>query len=149
MRWKWIIGLVGLVIVVLIGVLYVIVTTYDFNKSNPRSSRRSRGHRPGADPGRGLQGALRALSLRLGGRCGPPKRPLGVAAGNGQDERAGDQVSLLPLIRGEVEFKRLILREPDLLIETDSAGRSNLEFNRRRNPGRERRRRKGRPRFLL
>jgi len=33
MRWKWIAGLVGSLIVVLIGVLYVIVVTYDFNSS--------------------------------------------------------------------------------------------------------------------
>jgi hypothetical protein len=32
LRRKWIAGLVGLLIVVLIGVLYVIVTPYDFNE---------------------------------------------------------------------------------------------------------------------
>jgi len=54
--------------------------------------------------------------------------PWGSRPEHGQDERAGDSGSLLPLIRGEVEFKRLILREPDLLIETTLRGRSNLEF---------------------
>ena len=38
------------------------------------------------------------------------------------------QISLLPLIGGNIEVKRLILVEPDVLVETDNAGKSNLEF---------------------
>ena len=38
------------------------------------------------------------------------------------------QIALLPLIRREVQFKRLILVGPDILVETDRSGRSNLEF---------------------
>lgn len=35
MRWKWILGLIGLLIVVLIGVSYIIVVSYDYNKLKP------------------------------------------------------------------------------------------------------------------
>ena len=38
------------------------------------------------------------------------------------------QVALLPLIRGTVAVERFVLIEPDILIETDAGGRSNLEF---------------------
>lgn len=40
------------------------------------------------------------------------------------------QVALLPLIRRQIEVKRLILVEPDILLETDKAGRLNLAFER-------------------
>ncbi len=36
--------------------------------------------------------------------------------------------ALIPLLSGEVEVKRLVLVEPDILIETDAEGRSNLDF---------------------
>jgi uncharacterized protein involved in outer membrane biogenesis len=38
------------------------------------------------------------------------------------------QVALLPLLTKKLELKRLILIEPDILIETNAAGKSNLEF---------------------
>jgi hypothetical protein len=38
------------------------------------------------------------------------------------------QVALLPLISKRIELKRLILVEPDILVETDKSGKSNLEF---------------------
>jgi hypothetical protein len=41
------------------------------------------------------------------------------------------QVALLPLISGKIEFLRLILLEPDILVETDRAGKSNLEFEKK------------------
>ena len=39
------------------------------------------------------------------------------------------QVAIIPLISGNVKIKRLILIEPDILIETDKRGKSNLEFD--------------------
>ncbi len=36
--------------------------------------------------------------------------------------------ALIPLLSGEVEVKRLVLVEPDILIESDAEGRSNLDF---------------------
>jgi len=38
------------------------------------------------------------------------------------------EVALLPLIRGNIDVKQLILIEPDILIETDPSGKSNLDF---------------------
>jgi uncharacterized protein involved in outer membrane biogenesis len=44
-------------------------------------------------------------------------------------KRAEVEVSLLPLLYGELELNRLILLEPDILLETDKDGRSNLAFD--------------------
>jgi uncharacterized protein involved in outer membrane biogenesis len=38
------------------------------------------------------------------------------------------QVAIIPLFRGNIEVKRFILVEPDILVETDKSGRSNLKF---------------------
>lgn len=38
------------------------------------------------------------------------------------------QVALLPLLRGELQVKRLVLRDADLLLETDVTGRRNWRF---------------------
>jgi hypothetical protein len=38
------------------------------------------------------------------------------------------------LIGGNIEFKRLILLEPDILIETNKSGESNLEFDKKQEP---------------
>lgn len=129
MRWKWVPGLVGLVIVVLIGVLYVIVVTYDFNKIKPKiiqAVRDATGRELtlagdfkvhfGLSPSASVEGV------------GFQNAPWGSRPEMARIKGLEIQVSLLPLIRGEVEFKRLILREPDILIETDPAGKSNLEF---------------------
>ena len=45
------------------------------------------------------------------------------------------RVALIPLIGGDIRIKRLILVEPDILIETNAAGESNLKFEKR--PGAE------------
>jgi multisubunit Na+/H+ antiporter MnhB subunit len=45
-RWKKIAGLAGLVIIALVVILYVIVTTYDFNRLKPRIVQAVRCHWP-------------------------------------------------------------------------------------------------------
>ena len=38
------------------------------------------------------------------------------------------EVALMPLLSSQVQVKRLVLVEPDILVETDAEGRSNLDF---------------------
>ncbi|HET9701030.1 MAG TPA: AsmA family protein [Burkholderiales bacterium] len=40
------------------------------------------------------------------------------------------EIALLPLLTGEVKISRLVLKEPDLLLEVDAKGRGNWEFGR-------------------
>jgi len=37
-------------------------------------------------------------------------------------------VALLPLLRGEIDIRRIVLIAPDILLETDKSGRGNWEF---------------------
>jgi uncharacterized protein involved in outer membrane biogenesis len=129
MRWKRIAGVAGLVIIALVVILYIIVTTYDFNKLKPwivQAVRDATGR-----------------ELTIGGdfkvhfglspsasvdRVTFQNAPWGSRPEMVRVKSLEIQVSLLPLILGEIEFKRLILIEPDILIETDPSGKSNLEF---------------------
>ena len=43
-------------------------------------------------------------------------------------DRVEAQVALLPLVSGKVVVKRLVLDQPDILIETDKAGRGNWQM---------------------
>ena len=129
MRWKRIAALVGLVIIALVVILYIIVTTYDFNKLKPRIVQAVRD--------------ATGRELTLGGdfkvrfglspsatveRVTFQNAPWGSRPEMVRVKSLQIQVSLLPLIRGEIEFKRLVLIEPDIWIETDPSGKSNLEF---------------------
>ncbi len=40
------------------------------------------------------------------------------------------EVALIPLLRGIIEVERFVLIDPDILLETDAGGRSNLDFTR-------------------
>lgn len=44
------------------------------------------------------------------------------------------QVALLPLLRGQIEIRRLALVGPDILLETDEQGRPNWDFSRNDDP---------------
>jgi uncharacterized protein involved in outer membrane biogenesis len=44
------------------------------------------------------------------------------------------QLALIPLLSGTIDLKRLILIEPDIRIETNKAGESNLQFNAEKSP---------------
>jgi uncharacterized protein involved in outer membrane biogenesis len=129
MRWKRIAGVAGLVIIALIVILYVIVSTYDFNKLKPRIVQAVRDA-----TGRELTiggdfevhfGLSPSASVE---RVSFQNAPWGSRPEMVRVKTLEIQVSLLPLILGEIEFKRLILIEPEIWIETDPSGKSNLEF---------------------
>ena len=129
MRWKWILGIIGLVIVGLIVILYVIVVTYDFNKLKPQITQAVR------------EATGRELTLggdfKLAFGFSPSISIQAVSFQNAlwgsrpemaKMKRLEIQVALFPLIHKKIQFKRLILVEPDILVETDRSGKSNLEF---------------------
>jgi uncharacterized protein involved in outer membrane biogenesis len=129
MKWKWIIvGFCGF-IVLLIVAAYVILSTYDFNSLKPQITKQ-------------VQDAT-GRKLTLGGdirlkigltpslaveNVGFQNAPWGSRPEMAKIKRFEVQVALVPLIFGNIELKRLILVEPDILIETDRSGKSNLEF---------------------
>lgn len=129
MRWKWIFGMIGLLIVALVVILYVIMLTFDFNKLKPKIARAA------------LEATGRQLTLggdfKVAFGFSPSvsvadvdfqNSPWGTRPEMVKVKRLEIQIALLPLIRREIQFKRLVLVGPDILIETDRSGRSNLEF---------------------
>lgn len=44
------------------------------------------------------------------------------------------EVALIPLVLGNLQINRLVLRDADILIETDTSGRSNLDFEQQTTP---------------
>ncbi len=129
MRWKWIgIGIGGLVIVLIIAV-YVILTTTNLDGLKPQIAKAAR------------EATGRELTLNGDIRLKVGWTPiLAVESVSFQNASWGSrpemakikrfevEVALIPLISRSIEVKRLILVEPDILIETDSSGKSNLEF---------------------
>ena len=129
MRWKWILGIAALVIVSLIAAAWVVVSRYDFNQFKPRIARMVK-----EATGRELQ-VRGDLKLALGLR--PTLAAEGISFQNAawgsrpelaKIQRFEVQVAILPLIFGNLRVARLILIEPDILIETDRSGKTNLKF---------------------
>lgn len=129
MRWKWIVGAVALLIFAIIVVIFVILSRYDFNDLKPLIARV-------AKEATGRELTLDGdIDLKIG--LAPKLLVENVSFQNAswgsrpemvKVRRVEVQVALLPLISKNIEIKRLVLIEPDILIEIDKAGRTNLEF---------------------
>jgi uncharacterized protein involved in outer membrane biogenesis len=111
-------------------VAYIIAASYDYNKLKPLITDTAREY-----TGRELtMGGDIDLSIGF-----PPTLEVNEVAF--QNASWGSQpqmarlkklqatISLLPLIRGKLTIKRLILAEPVFLLETNKSGKSNLDFD--------------------
>ena len=129
MRWKWIgIGVFGVIIILIIAV-YVILTTTHLDSLKPQITRAAR-----EATGRELTlgGDIR---LKVGWTpvlavesVSFQNAPWGSRPEMAKIKRFEVEVALIPLLSRSIEVKRLVLVEPDILVETDSSGKSNLEF---------------------
>jgi uncharacterized protein involved in outer membrane biogenesis len=129
MRWKRILSILGLVILGLILIVYIIMQTYDFNKLKPQITR-------AVYEATGRRLAL-AGDFKVAFGLSPSVSVAGVDFQNApwgskpqmvQIKRMEIQLDLLSLLHGKIEFKRLILVQPDILLERNRSGRWNLEF---------------------
>jgi AsmA family protein len=129
-KWKWISGALVASIVLVIGAVYVILSRYNYNDLKPEITR-------AVKDGTGRELTLGGdISLRIGFTPA-----LVVQAVSFQNASWGSQpnlatikrfeieVRLLPLLSRRIEIKRLILNEPEILLETDNSGKSNLAFD--------------------
>jgi uncharacterized protein involved in outer membrane biogenesis len=129
MRWKWILGIIVFLIVAVTVTIYAILSSYDFNKLKPQIVR--------------MVKDTTGRELFLGGdieiKIGlTPTLVIedvsfqNVSWGSRPEmakiRRLELKLAVLPLFRRIILFKRLILIDPDILIETNGAGKSNLEF---------------------
>jgi uncharacterized protein involved in outer membrane biogenesis len=129
MRWKLILGILGGIIVLLLVAFYIILSSYNFNYLKPQITK--------------VVKEATGRELTLGGDIhlkisftpaltvqdvSFQNAPWGSRPEMVKVKRFEVQVALLPLLTKKLELKRLILIEPDILIETNAAGKSNLEF---------------------
>jgi uncharacterized protein involved in outer membrane biogenesis len=132
MRWKWIkwaLGIFVVLIIALVITVYAVLSSYDFNSLKPKIARavkdatgRELSLAGDIDLDIGLFPSLVFDDVRF------QNAPWGSRPNMAKISRFEVQVALLPLITGKIEVNRLILIEPDILIETDKAGKSNVEF---------------------
>ena len=148
MRWKWILGLIGWLIALSIVIIYIILVSYDFNKLKPRISQAIR-----EATGREL---TLAGDVKIGIGLSPSLKvekvsfqnaPWGSRPEMAKVKRFEIQVALLPLIRGEFDLKRLILIEPDILLETGPEGKWNFDIRTSGKPKAEEKKEEGQKSF--
>jgi uncharacterized protein involved in outer membrane biogenesis len=127
---KWSLGIVAGLIVVTVIAVYIILLSYDFNDLKPRISKAAidtTGRELTIDGDIDLEIGL-TPSLVLSGikfqNAQWGSRPEMVKL-----DRFEIQVALLPLIKRNIEIKRFILIDPDILIETNKSGKLNIIFD--------------------
>jgi uncharacterized protein involved in outer membrane biogenesis len=129
MRWKWMVLIGALALVILIAGVYVYLNTYDYNKLKPLVTRMV------ADAtGRELQldGPIN-LAIGLAPLLVVTDVTFANAAWGSQPQmikikKLEAKVRLIPLLFKHVVLKHIGLEDVDILLETDSNGQGNWEF---------------------
>lgn len=126
---KWVFGIGTILIVTTIIVVYIIVANYDFNDLKPRiadavKNATGRELTIGGDINFkiGLVPSLTLSDIKF------QNAPWGSKPEMAKIHRFELKVALMPLIKGNIMVKRFKLVEPDIFIETDKTGKSNLVF---------------------
>ncbi len=129
MRWKRRVGIFLALIAVSVLAVYAAVSSYDFNKLKPLiettvldSTGRELTLRGDVKVRFGLSPSLVVEDVRF------QNSSWGKRPDMARIKSLRVHVSLISLIFGNVRVKRLVIVEPDISIETDRSGRSNLEF---------------------
>ncbi|HUU51238.1 MAG TPA: AsmA family protein [Nitrospinota bacterium] len=129
MRWKWILGIAAILFAALIITIYVILSSYDYNNLKPHIAQAAKDA-----TGRGLTlGGDINLKISLTPalvveNVSFQNAPWGSRPELARIKRFEVQVALFPLIFGNINVKRFVLIEPDIMIETNKRGRWNFEF---------------------
>ncbi len=129
MRWKWVLMIAaGLMIASFVSV-YVILSRYDLNQFKPQIAQAVKdatGRELTLEGDIHLQfGLTPVLAVE---NVTFQNAPWGSRPELARIKHFEVNVALIPLLRGTIEIKRFVLVEPDILIETDPSGRSNLTF---------------------
>jgi AsmA family protein len=129
MRWKWVFMIAAGVMIALSVAVYVILSSYDFNRLKPQIAQAVKDA-----TGRELTlgGDIR-LQIGLTPALVVENVSFQNALWGSRPEMAKIkrfevQAALIPLVSGKIEIKRFVLMEPDILVETDKSGNSNLTF---------------------
>ena len=130
MRWKKIVIAAVLVFVVLIAALYAFVEFYDVNKFKPLIAKavkdatgRELNIKGDIVIDFGIRPTLVVEDVSFQNAAWSARPNLGRA------KRLEVQVAVWPLVLGKFDFSHLVLVEPDVIVEFDSAGTSNFSFD--------------------
>jgi hypothetical protein len=129
MRWKGVLVGAILVVAALISAAWVIIAHYDYNKLKPQIESAFK-------EATGRELILRGnLDLKIGltpslvvSNAALRNAPWGSRQEMAKIKRFEVDLALIPLVFRHVEVKRIVLVSPDILIETNPAGASNLDF---------------------
>jgi len=130
MRRKIILGVLAGIILTCFLVIIVVVSTYDYNKFKPMITGIAKKH-----TGRKL---TLAGDIKVKISLSPTLQINNVSFQNApwsshpemiHANRIEVQLALLPLIKGNIDVKRLTLLNPDLMMEINTSGKTNLEFD--------------------
>ena len=130
MRWKWILGIsVGVIIAVIITA-YIIASSYDFNKFKPQITELAKQY-TGRDLtlGGDIELGLSLFPTLVVNDVTFQNASWGTRPQMAQVKRLEVQIAVLPILRGDIQVSRLIVVNPEFLIEIDKSGKSNLEFD--------------------
>ena len=129
-RWKKIIIAVAFVFVVLIAGLYAFTELYNFNKFKPliyRAVKNATGRELNiggdVDIDFGIRPIIKAGDVSFQNAVWSAQPDLGRV------KHLEVQVAVWRLIYGKFDFVRLVLVEPEIIVEFDSAGTSNFSFD--------------------
>jgi len=129
MRFSKILAIAGLALVALVVLAIVVVAQLDFSRYKPLIAEKVK-----AATGRDLviAGPIHLVPSLVPSLAVEDVRFQNAAFGSRPDmitaRRLETTVALLPLLRGEIDIRRIVLVAPDILLETDKSGRGNWEF---------------------
>jgi hypothetical protein len=129
MRWKRVLVAAILVVAALISAAWLIIAHYDYNKLKPQIERAFK-EATGRDL---ILGGNLDLKIGFTPSLVVSNAALRNASWGSRPEMAEIKrfevhLALIPLVFRHVEVKRIVLVSPDILIETNPAGESNLDF---------------------
>ena len=130
MRWKKIAIAAALAFVVFISALYAFIEFYDFNKFKPLITKVVK-------DATGRELTIKGdIEINFGIRptmviedVSFQNASWGSRADLGKVKRLETQIAVWPLILGKIDLVRLVLVEPEVIVEFDRAGKSNFSFD--------------------
>jgi uncharacterized protein involved in outer membrane biogenesis len=132
MRWKKILIAASLLIIALIVGIYAFLALYDFNKSKSMIARvvkdatgRELIIAGNIDFDLGIRPTLVVEDVSF------QNAPWSSRPSLARVKRLEAQIAVLPLMMGNFDFIRLVLIEPDVIVEFDGTGTSNFSFDTR------------------
>ncbi|MGD9062648.1 MAG: AsmA family protein [Desulfobacterales bacterium] len=130
MRWKKLVIAAALIFVVFIAALYAFVEFYEINKFKPwiakavkNATGRELNLNGDIDIDFGIRPTIVVEEVSFQNAAWSARPNLGRA------KRLEVQVAVWPLILGKFNFSRLVIVEPDVIVEFDRAGTSNFSFD--------------------